>query len=332
MHIKKSILIYFVFTLLFFTCGNSQTYDLKFFLSEFNLKFESSDQKKFDKALELLNSGDALIKKAEKEFASLTEEEKEITFEHSYQSMVTDIIDGSKDITEGHMLLIEVFKERIEAFWEKMRKENHYAIGMEKGKYYEKQFKKHLEMAENKLDQMDVSDRYEWVYTKYKEVLDFELLAVCDLCRALQIYQDYPVEYNYGWENDITLEEVIALKKGHIINEPPDDLFDPKPDTIKKDTVKKVDMPIAPIIFRVQIAAHTEPLTQAYLNTIYTGHLPVREIQEDNWYKYQIGEFSSFEEASDLLEECQVKKAFIVAYQSGNKLRIRDAIELIGTN
>jgi hypothetical protein len=167
------------------------------------------------------------------------------------------------------------------------------------------------------------ADRYEAALYQMNEAFDLEKLAIRDEGRAVQIYQDFPVEYNYGWEDDVTLEEVLAMNRNPAIKEPPpQDIFG----TVNKDA--KIDSSLLKdIIFKVQIAAHTVPLTEEYLRTIYLGGMPIDMIYEEEWYKYSIGRYKTLEEATKTLEECDVKKAFIIAYQEGKKLTIQEALE-----
>jgi len=168
------------------------------------------------------------------------------------------------------------------------------------------------------------ADRYESALYQIKEAFELEKLAVRDQGRAVQIYQDFPVEYNYGWEDDVTLEEVLAMNRNPVIKEPPQDIFG----TVDKNA--EIDSSLfAEIIFKVQIAAHTVPLTEEYLRTIYLGGMQIDMIYEEEWYKYSIGRYKTLEEATETLEECNVKKAFVIAYQEGKKLTIREAMERI---
>ena len=56
---------------------------------------------------------------------------------------------------------------------------------------------------------------------------------------------------------------------------------------------------------RNQIAAHA-------------GKMPVQEMKDGEWYKYTIGNFERYDQALELLKNCQVRKAFIVAFDSQN--------------
>jgi hypothetical protein len=79
----------------------------------------------------------------------------------------------------------------------------------------------------------------------------------------------------------------------------------------------------------VQIAAHTKPLTNEYLNLIYKGSLPVDMIFEDEWYKYSIGRYNNFEEAESTRVGCDIKKAFVVAYREGKKIPAQEALRIL---
>jgi hypothetical protein len=65
---------------------------------------------------------------------------------------------------------------------------------------------------------------------------------------------------------------------------------------------------------------------------IYQGSEPVTEIFEDNWYKYIIGRYDNFNDAKELLIASRVRKAFVVAYQGGKRLTIKQALAKIKQN
>ncbi len=155
-------------------------------------------------------------------------------------------------------------------------------------------------------------------------LLEYEKLAVRDQGRALQICVDYPVEYNYGWDDDKSLEEIVKIMKDPIVHEPPKDIF------ATVDKAEKIDSGILKeVIFKVQIAAHTMPLSQEYLNLIYKGRIPIDLIYEEDWYKYSIGRYSTFEDAELTRKESNIKKAFVVAYCEGKKITNQEAIDLL---
>ena len=174
-------------------------------------------------------------------------------------------------------------------------------------------------------------EKADLIQYKMAEALELEKLSIRDRGRALQIYQDFPVEYDYAWEDDVTSEQVDAAFKDPAISRPPEDLFVQKQaDVFIEQQTKPVQ---APIVFHVQIAAHTVPMSNKYISeNIYFGKLEVRELYEKGWYKYSIGEFDNFNDAKSLLQSSSVRKSFVVAYQNGEKLTIKAALAKIKEN
>ena len=122
-------------------------------------------------------------------------------------------------------MIYEVFKDKANAFWQKMIKNNHRATGMEKAKYYEGTATRTLNRSLIRRQQVLESDRFDYSLGIMKDALNLEKLAVRDQGREMQICADYPVEYNYGWENDLTLEQIVGVMKDPIVHEPPADIF-----------------------------------------------------------------------------------------------------------
>ena|SRR4030042_2438578 len=301
---------------------NAQERQISDYTGELSFKTAVSDEKRIDKGIKILSEADKQLTQAEDLFSSLSELEQKEKISENYEKALKNLQTVSELYKEGNLAIYQVFKDKCEAFWKKMKRVQQFAAGVEKGKYYESQARKHLLMAQQRRDQALWTDRCEYARIKIREANELEKEAIRDQGRALQIYTDYPVEYNYEWENDITLEEVYAIYKNPAVNEPPEDIYatvDPK---------AKVDPALMEeIIFKVQIAAHTVPLTEEYLRTIYKGGMSIDMIYEDEWYKYSIGRFTDFDEANKILEACKVRKAFIVAYQGGKKLTIKEAID-----
>lgn len=302
---------------------NAQNRQMSDYTRELSVKFSSADEKLMEKSIKVLLDADKLFADAEGMYANLTDLEKNEKLSDAYIKSLKKLQQASEAYKEGYYSLYMVFKEKCNTFWTKMKRVQQFAAGVEKGKYYEKQAFKQLAMTRQRRDQVLWTDRYEYALVKIKEANELDLQVIRDQGRALQIFSDYPVEYNYGWENDITLEEINELFKNPAVNEPPTDIYA----TIDKDA--KVDARLMEeIIFKVQIAAHSVPLTEEYLRTIYKGTMSIDMIYEDDWYKYSIGRYHGFDEANKTLNECNVRKAFIVAYQGGKKLTIQEAVNL----
>jgi hypothetical protein len=301
--------------------------EIKQFTGELNIKFQGGEEKKIERAVEILNEADALLEKAVKEFEELTDVEKKERVSSAYQTILKHLFESSEKFKEGNNAVFSVFKDKNSIFWHKMDKTNHRASGMDKAKYYEGTATKTLNRSLIRRQQVLESDRFEYSLGIMKDALNLEKLAVRDQGRSMQICSDYPVEYNYGWENDLTLEQIVAIMKDPIVHEPPADIFA----TVDQGT--PVDSSLfKEIIFKVQIAAHTMPLSDDYLNAVYKGALKVDMIYEDDWYKYSIGRYKTFDEAEATRIECKIKKAFVVAYQEGKKISTQEAISFLEKN
>jgi hypothetical protein len=191
---------------------------------------------------------------------------------------------------------------------------------MDKARYYEGTAQKTMNRSLIRREQVMEGDRFEYALSIMKDAYNLEKLAIRDQGRAMQICADYPVEYNYGWENDLTLDQILAILKDPIVHEPPADIF------ATVDQSANVDSSLfKEIIFKVQVAAHNMPLTDEYLNSLYRGELAMDMIYEDEWYKYSIGRYATFEEADATLKATNIKKAFVVAYREGKKINIQEA-------
>jgi len=294
------------------------------FTGELNIKFQTGEENKLDRAVSILNEAETLMNKAEKKYADLTPVEKKERVSDGYRSALKDLLASSEKFKEGHNLIFTVFKDKTNSFWQKMIRNNHRATGMEKAKYYEGTALRTLNRSLIRRQQVLESDRYDYSLGIMKDALNLEKMAVRDQGREMQICADYPVEYNYGWENDLTLEQIVAIMKDPNVHEPPADIFATVDQSVEVDSVLFKE-----IIFKVQIAAHTMPITDEYLNAVYRGDLKIDMIYEEDWYKYSIGRYKTFDEADATLRSCNIKKSFVVAYQSGKKISTQEAIQIL---
>jgi hypothetical protein len=75
------------------------------------------------------------------------------------------------------------------------------------------------------------------------------------------------------------------------------------------------------VIYRVQLAANRAELTQRALSNMYYGNMNVEMINENGWYKYSVGDFTSYDEASKFRKSSGIKNAFVVAYRKGTRFK-----------
>jgi len=319
----------FIHLLLFILVSNqvfSQDISVADYRSELNIKIELIDDKKIEKGVETLNEAAKIEKDAFALLKGMDDKEKTEAISASYKKMLKKFNAASELYSEGHILIYDVFNENCEKFQVEMKKLNHYASGLNKAKYYEKKGERNITRATNIRGIIIEADKPEWIQYKMHECFQLEKLAIRNKGRALQIYQDFPVEYNYGWENDVTPEQLAKFFNDPLIKLPPEDVFKRKP--VEERVVPKG----GEIEFRVQIAAHTVMLNNDYIKTFYTGQDSVIQAHEGQWYKYHIGSFDNFKEANNLRINCRVPRAFVVAYQDGKKLTIKKALAIIQEN
>ncbi len=313
----SSIFLLFVFSGVF-----AQVFDISQYRGELNIQLEVIDEKRLEKGIETLNEAFLVENEALGILKSMPDTELIEASSPTYRKMIRKFLDASNSYHYGHLYIYNVFNESCENFQEKMRKMNHYASGMNKAKYYEYKGESTLQRASLYREALLEADKPEWMQYKMHESLELEKLAIRDKGRALQIYQDFPVEYYYGWDNDVSDEELEKFYKDPIINLPPEEVF-------KKAKDEKQEEPEGgKVEFRVQIAAHTVILEEDYIKSFYTGTDSVMQTHEGKWYKYQIGSFNNFKDADDLRINCRVPRAFVVAYQGEKKLTIKEALAL----
>jgi hypothetical protein len=319
-------------SLLFTTQGFSQPFSPSDFQKGVALDFSIIDEKRIEKGIKLINEAYEIEKEAILAIEAIAEDEKLKQTVPGYKKAVKRLVQASESYREGFMILYTVFQENSIKFKDTQRKINHYAAGVNKAKFYERKASKAYSRALSIRDLLLEMEKFDLIQYKMAEALELEKLSIRDRGRALQIYQDFPVEYDYGWEDDVTEEQVNAAFKDPAISRPPDDLFvQAKKAAVTEDAPEKPAE--APIVFHVQIAAHTVKMSDEYIEEhIYQGSEPVTEIFEDNWYKYIIGRYDNFNDAKELLIASRVRKAFVVAYQGGKRLTIKQALAKIKQN
>jgi hypothetical protein len=298
----------------------AQDYTVKQYRGELNIKLEVIDEKRMDKGIELLNEGAAEEREALDLLKAMDDKERMEGESANYKKMLKCFMSASDLYQQGHAMIYAVYNENCNKFLGEMKKMNHYASGMNKAKYYEYKGERTMLRASGIRQIILEADKPEWIQYKMHEAFELEKLAIRDKGRALQIYQDFPVEYNYGWDHDVTPEELAKFFNNPVVNLPPEEVFKKVPPEQKKEPEG------GKIEFRVQIAAHTVQLENDYIKTFYTGNDSIREVHEGAWFKYQIGCFDTYSEADSLRIACRVPRAFVVAYQDDKKLTIKEAL------
>jgi N-acetylmuramoyl-L-alanine amidase len=96
-----------------------------------------------------------------------------------------------------------------------------------------------------------------------------------------------------------------------------------------QDAMKASISETAPVIFRVQVSSSKNKIEPQ--PSIFKGYSDVKVIQDGRWYKYLVGEESSYHEALEMCKE--VKKdypdAFVVASKNEKIIPLKTALEEI---
>ncbi|MCU4154468.1 hypothetical protein J1N10_00655 [Carboxylicivirga sp. A043] len=101
------------------------------------------------------------------------------------------------------------------------------------------------------------------------------------------------------------------------------------------ETVKHIELQTPKqddLLFVVQIAASRSPLSETEKNKLVSPADNVRMVHEDGWYKYQIITGSSYQLTLNKCKLIGISKSFPVAYLSGEKIDMAQAIKMTITN
>ncbi|MBI9063080.1 MAG: hypothetical protein JEZ14_13950 [Marinilabiliaceae bacterium] len=103
--------------------------------------------------------------------------------------------------------------------------------------------------------------------------------------------------------------------------------------TLRPKTTVIPNKVLKDLTFVVQIAASRDQLSGFQMEQL-TKNIEgtVREIVEDNWYKYQIVVGASYSEARKKWQQTGITKSFIVAYYNNDKIEMTEAFRILKGN
>ncbi|HEY4788197.1 MAG TPA: hypothetical protein VIH57_19215 [Bacteroidales bacterium] len=139
-------------------------------------------------------------------------------------------------------------------------------------------------------------------------------------------------------ESDIKSKAAKQVGNQYAVESKPDKSIVKEKGKTEKKTISGVESKSEPSVseitseaargftFRVQIVACRVPLDKKTLNGIYDGPLQILELIEDNWYKYAIGEFTTYNSARQLRDKSTIPGAFVIAYLNGKRIKITPVI------
>jgi hypothetical protein len=165
----------------------------------------------------------------------------------------------------------------------------------------------------------------------YGMAFDLDQLALLNIGRALRIYQDFPVVYAYKWEEDFTAMDGTPDRIIRVIENGEQGETEPTDQEGKIIPGEGHSQPQGELIYIIQIAAHVNEIPYNELRKIYNGDRQIKMMNEDNWYKYYLGPYTTFEEAGIVMKSLQMRNIFLAAYLNGRRIDIGEArkIQLI---
>lgn len=317
----------FVFTVLLVMVSNILTAQELPKILDAPVEFDKSEIKKLEKANELIQSANDIWDRLVKEYNP-----KDITgykVDSLYHARAYPLlISAAKDFEEGNMMKFEVYRKNCASFWSKHKYDS--PSGLESAKELQKEASNYLQKALlNRQAAASYSKEYGKAFERLFEAISLEIIGVKKEGRALQLYRDWPVHYNYVFDDDIVknlfpkvtkpTEPIIAAVTSQ--NNSADTLATkPEPEPEPYDSTV--------VYYQVQVAAHTVPLNSSYIKmNVYDGDMPVETLKEEGWYKYVLGRYRTFEEANILLKKVNIPRAFVVAYKNHKRVPIKEAAE-----
>lgn len=228
----------------------------------------------------------------------------------------TQLVKLNEDIATSTATYFEVFDEYCRQFWIMNRKP--VPAEVERAREFERRASGHFQQAAVLRQEGLKKPEHEDAAYFFAMGTELELLGLLNKARAIRIYHDFPVIYAYEWEDDVEVPIESPEKVARILALSTNPA---SPEPVAKPVQNKPS-----IVFIVQIAAHTIPLQESYLKTIYRGKHIIQMIHEDRWYKYYLGPFKSLGDAQQILAMVGVKNAFIAAYEDKKRINLREAM------
>lgn len=305
--------------------GNTIAQDLPKVLDP-PLDFDKNEVKKLEKANELIKSAFDVWNRLVAEYNPKNATNYKI--DSTYRARAYPLmVDAVKNFQDGNMMKFEVYRKNCASFWSKHKYDS--PSGLENAKALQKEATNYFEKAQLNMQAAEnYSNEYSKAFYSFHEAISLQIIAVKKEGRALQLYRDWPVHYNYVYDDDIVknlfpkepkqTEPIVAA-----VTEP-----EKKPEPQQQIPVEPEPEPYdsTVVYYQVQIGAHTVPLNSSYIKMhIYDGDMPVETLREEGWYKYVIGRYRTFDEANKLLKKVNIPKAFVVAYKNHKRVPIKEA-------
>ncbi|RLD62096.1 MAG: hypothetical protein DRI95_13455 [Bacteroidetes bacterium] len=167
--------------------------------------------------------------------------------------------------------------------------------------------------VDNSKEQLEVAD-YEGIKNNLNEIHSLHVNGINNQISALKIYIDSSVKTVKNEEDDIVLEDAQNEESYTRTN------------SRNVDVRENINQGL---VFKVQIAASKVDLSEWVISAKAPNAEEIETLYIDNWNKYMVGEFNSYQEAAryrDLLRSTS-PDAFIVVFKSGNQIQVTNAMK-----
>jgi len=168
-----------------------------------------------------------------------------------------------------------------------------------------------------------------------------EISAINKLIEAYSIYLDQESkrqleeEEKRVWDN--ALSENTSLSFQNYLDEYPNGKYasdarqrvnnlEEEEERLAQEELERQRGLTGALVFEVQIAASRKQIPSWRLAKFYRAKDEIKMKHYDNWYKYSVGEFKSYEQAKSFVKTLKVRGAFVVAYKNNQKIDIKQAI------
>jgi len=278
-------------------------------IKELRLNIPDYDQARLKRAEKLIRDAEQLVNTARDKYSPNNEDAKKDAFK--------DMGKAADKYKTAVAFATETYEDHIDYFMNDL--DARYKDNIDRGMHYYHRSSVYLKKAKDNRRKLKKLTAYENYYYSLLETFEFERMGIINLARALRIFQDWPVEYNYEWDDYVRpLDPLLVEDRRRDSIQAEKDIKDAKQKGSKDST----------IIFKAQIAAHTIKMDEKYLREkIYKGNREIYLSVAEDWYRYDIGTFYSYEEARKIVQESDVEKAFVAAYQNGKRIAISEAVK-----
>ncbi len=166
----------------------------------------------------------------------------------------------------------------------------------------------------NSKEQLEVAD-YEGIKNNLNEIHHLHVNGINNQISALKIFINSRMKIIQKEEDDLVLQETDKDHEPYA-----------RTNTRNVDVVEDTNQGL---VFKVQIAASKVDLSEWLINQKAPNAGKIETLYIDNWNKYMVGEFNSYQEAAKYKNSLRstAPDAFIVVFKSGNQIQVTNAMK-----